>query len=329
MSFSLKNAVLYKDMQSKAKKARIPTIIAVYEGLLVLVTLIVIIATNTEIASFGAMSASTYVGFFVGLVITQGVFICFIVPVTTSGTIAGEREKQTLDVLMTTNMTPFEIVVGKFLSAVLLPIVLVIGSMPMLSIALIYGGVSFGKMMLVILSLITTILFFGAFGTYFSAKLKKSTSATVVTMLIIAAIIFGSILFVTIVKGIESIINELAFTSIYGLATGKRVDFSCFFLVLYVNPATTVYNILDKTTGFSESLLGESGMVGIIKEFTTFSNNNIFLTGWGFFSTIIQMLWAYWMLYAAARSLDPNVMNKKSKKRAERLERAQKRKNLK
>ena len=54
------------------------------------------------------------------LISMEIIAVMFLVPAFTAGSIAGEREKQTLDILLTTVLTPEKIVMGKLLSSVML-----------------------------------------------------------------------------------------------------------------------------------------------------------------------------------------------------------------
>ena len=63
------------------------------------------------------------------------VMILLIVPASTAGAVAGEREKQTLDILLSTKITPFHIVTGKLAASISMVILLAVSSMPVS-----YGG---------------------------------------------------------------------------------------------------------------------------------------------------------------------------------------------
>ncbi len=58
-----------------------------------------------------------------------------------AGSIAGERERQTLDMLLATKMKPWSIVLGKLESSLSSVLMLAVSSLPVLSIVFIFGGV--------------------------------------------------------------------------------------------------------------------------------------------------------------------------------------------
>ncbi len=74
------------------------------------------------------------------------VMILLIVPASTAGAVAGEREKQTLDILLSTKITPFHIVTGKLAASISMVILLAVSSMPVLAIVFSIGGITLSDM---------------------------------------------------------------------------------------------------------------------------------------------------------------------------------------
>ena len=71
----------------------------------------------------------TAIGLYVALVVLESVMVGFLVPSFTAGSIAGEREKQTLEILLTTTMKPSEIVWGKLMASISMVLLLVVSSL--------------------------------------------------------------------------------------------------------------------------------------------------------------------------------------------------------
>lgn len=51
---------------------------------------------------------------FIAITVVQVLMISFIVPIITAGSISLEREKQTLDILLSTNLRPISIIMGNW-----------------------------------------------------------------------------------------------------------------------------------------------------------------------------------------------------------------------
>ena len=75
------------------------------------------------------------------LAVCETAILVLVIPIMTSGSISGERERQTLDIMLTTPIKPIAIVAGKLLSAILTVAMYVISSVPLLAISFILGGV--------------------------------------------------------------------------------------------------------------------------------------------------------------------------------------------
>ena len=60
--------------------------------------------------------------------------IGLIMPIITSTSVSGERERQTLDIMLTTPIKPFSIVAGKLLSAMVTTFMYVIATLPFLGV---------------------------------------------------------------------------------------------------------------------------------------------------------------------------------------------------
>lgn len=132
-------------------------------------------------------------------IIIEMAMIAFIIPAITAGSIAGEREKQTLEILLTTRLTPWQIVTGKLISSISTLLLYIVSSLPILCIVFSIGGVSVWDMVQNMLYIFVLAIYLGSFGILFSTIFKKSIVATVYTygMLIVTSIVFYALIPVT------------------------------------------------------------------------------------------------------------------------------------
>ncbi len=84
--------------------------------------------------------------------------LIFIMPALTAGSISGERERQTLDILLTTTMKPSEIIWGKLLSSFSTMFLMVVSSFPLLAVSFVYGGIMIHDVLLLLLVYLTVAL---------------------------------------------------------------------------------------------------------------------------------------------------------------------------
>src|SRR5579872_1162956 len=126
-------------------------------------------------------------------------------PALTATAIAGERERQTLDLLLCTRVRPATIVVGKLFSSLLFALLLLVASVPIFSMVFLFGGVELPQVAGVAVILGVTAVVVGAIGLACSSALRRPTAATVVAYIL-------SFLYVTIPLG-TSVIWPAPFTS--------------------------------------------------------------------------------------------------------------------
>jgi ABC-type transport system involved in multi-copper enzyme maturation permease subunit len=103
------------------------------------------------------------------------------VPLFLCGVIASEREERTLDLLFTTALTDTQIVVGKLCSRIAAMVLLILCSLPVLSMIMLYGGIDPPALWRSLAATLLAILFVGAHAIYFSTVTKSPMGALVRT----------------------------------------------------------------------------------------------------------------------------------------------------
>ncbi len=134
-----------------------------------------------------------------GMAIGQAVLLMFIVPALTSTAICSEREKQTLDMLLSSKLTPFQIIIGKLSASSIKVIMLIICTMPIYAICGLIGGVRLSNIIQLILFFIVTTIFVGSIGVFISTYIKTSKVATALTYAISLFIFIGTLIIAFII----------------------------------------------------------------------------------------------------------------------------------
>ncbi|MFN2418851.1 MAG: ABC transporter permease [Candidatus Limnocylindria bacterium] len=194
--------IMVKELRSRMRGRRAFIVLTVYLAILALITygVYVVVAPNARgfaggIGGFGGQAnASALIGqsIFTLLSIFQLILICFIAPAFTSGQISLEREKQTLDLLISTPMRPSAIVLGKLAAALAFVVLMIVAAVPITAIVLMYGGASVDDIVRQQLVLLGTALMLGAIGLFFSALLKRTQAATVLTYITVLGLTLGT-----------------------------------------------------------------------------------------------------------------------------------------
>jgi ABC-2 type transport system permease protein len=196
--------IMVKELRSRMRGRRAFVVLTVYLGILALITYgvyVVIAPTATSNVGvvfggggFGQANASALIGqsIFTLLSIFQLILVCFIAPAFTAGQISLEREKQTLDLLISTPMRPGAIVVGKLAAALAFVVLMIVAAIPITAIVLMYGGASVEDIVRQQLVLLATAVALGAIGLFYSALLKRTQAATVMTYITVLGMTIGT-----------------------------------------------------------------------------------------------------------------------------------------
>jgi len=115
------------------------------------------------------------------LSVAQLVLVAFMTPGLTAGIISGEREKQTLNMLLTTQQSSTTIVLSKLVSSLSFMLLVIVATLPVYSIVFLFGGISPKQLTLVFLFYIFAMFVLGSFGVLFSTIFKRTMISVVVT----------------------------------------------------------------------------------------------------------------------------------------------------
>lgn len=196
--------IMVKELRSRMRGRRAFVVLTAYLGLLALITYgvyVVVAPSAAAQAGFGgafpgAANVSAIIGqsIFSLLSIFQLILVCFIAPGFTAGQISLEREKQTLDLLISTPLRPGAIVIGKLLAALAFVVLMIVAAVPITAIVLMYGGASVDDIVRQQLVLLATALGLGSIGIFYSALLKRTQAATVLTYITVLGLTLGTVM---------------------------------------------------------------------------------------------------------------------------------------
>lgn len=144
----------------------------------------------------GSPDASARVGqaIFTVLSLFQLLLVCFIAPAFTAGAISLEREKQTFDMLVVTPIRPGGLVIGKLFSALAFVILMILAAIPISALVLMYGGASVDDILRQQVVLFVSAIGCGVVGLFYSALLKRTQTATVLTYTTLIVLAIGTLL---------------------------------------------------------------------------------------------------------------------------------------
>lgn len=232
------NAVLDREIKVKMRGWRAPLLISSYLALLAGIVAIIFFTqeNSARYNMYYNFSPRIVYDVFIALLMFELALILIITPALTAASISGERERQTLDLLLCTRLSPISIVTGKLAASISQIILLLLASIPVFGIVFLYGGVSLLDLSLYMLFFIATSVMVGSMGVCFSALFKKSVFSTVLTYIIVLLITFGNA------------IAHSIFASIYYPATGNTPTYFHIMAFYFANPLLGIGSIMGANT---------------------------------------------------------------------------------
>ena len=181
------NPIVSKDLKVTSRSMKFSWSLFAYEGVLTIAFLLVMMANNSISRYSGPNNADiykNYTSFFPVVGIFQLIIIGLIIPIMTATSISGEREKKTLDVLLTTSISPWSIIIGKLASAVIRVMIYVFASIPLMAVSFMIGGISWTVLIEYIVLAFLFACFSGSVGIFCSSVCKKTVTAVVLSYVI-------------------------------------------------------------------------------------------------------------------------------------------------
>jgi ABC-2 type transport system permease protein len=174
----VRNPLIVKDGLTRMRSWRAPAIMALYLGLIGLFAWPVLsLQLSTVQRTWGLAQVGKTV--FTALALVQLALVCLVGPGVAAGAISGERERQTLDVLLVSSMTPFGIVWGKLVASVAFLLLLIVVGLPIFATVFLFGGVDLQQFFVIQLLTVTTALAISAVSLFLSAFFRRTLVSTV------------------------------------------------------------------------------------------------------------------------------------------------------
>ena len=175
------NAVLGKELTTRMRGWRAAAIITGYLAFLATVSLAVL--SNPTAPQSYAEAANMGKTLFTWLAGFQMALIIFVTPASTADAISGERQRQTLDLLLATRLSSPSIVLGKLVAGLAFDVLLILCSLPLFSLVFLFGGVSPDQFVSTFVVFLATTLLLGSMALFISTVTRRSGAAMVISML--------------------------------------------------------------------------------------------------------------------------------------------------
>lgn len=245
------NPVLRREAKTTLRNWKIFYAVAGYIFVVTAVAAIAIwqLMYNSYNASFDPASM---VNVYIGLTVLQLVLVLLMTPAFTAGSISGERERQTLDLLLVTKMSPISIVTGKFLSGLSLIALTIVATMPIFALIMYFGGTSIVYILAVTVYMLLICGAFGAVSIFFSTVFKKTVTSMVFTYICTGVLCGGTMILYVLACSVYGSYYQAALPLVFRLS------------ILSLNPAVGLIGIICEQTGsdFMARILDYSNYYG-------------------------------------------------------------------
>lgn len=233
------NPVLEKEFRLRMRTLRAPLSVMFYVLVVVLLAMGFIYMNMSNSGGGSPFNPTRSRELFYFLSGAQLVLIAFMTPGLTAGVISGEREKQTLNILLTTQQSSMTIVVSKLVSSLSFMVLLIASTMPVYSIVFLFGGIAPSQLVGVFLFYLFVMFVIGSFGVFFSTVMKRTMVSVIVT--------YGAALMMFGGTGLAAIFLYATFFQGGGWGPG---------FILGLNPMGTLISIFSPE--FSREIFGRS-----------------------------------------------------------------------
>jgi ABC-type transport system involved in multi-copper enzyme maturation permease subunit len=193
------NPVLARELKQRMRGRHVWLVVTLYLAVLAVILRWVYVAASTNNPFNGGpdllSSATAGRAIFQWLLFFMLLLVCFIVPGLTAGAISGERERQTLVALQLTLLRPRSIVLGKLLASLAFVVLLIVASLPLVTVPFLVGGVSMPEVVKGLFMVLATAVTLACLTLACSALLRRTQAATVVAYGLTLGMVLGTLLF--------------------------------------------------------------------------------------------------------------------------------------
>ncbi|MEI7643888.1 MAG: ABC transporter permease subunit [Chloroflexales bacterium] len=199
--------VLFKELATQLRGSRAALMITLYVGLVLIATRLLYGMVAAQL-DYGKPLLSAQIGqvLFIGVSLVVQTLTVFLAPATTVNAISQEHERGTFELIRATPLPAGQLLVGKLIAALAFMALLLLAVAPVLTLVLLFGGVSVADMLRVLATTMITAVVGCAFGLCCSAITKQTYSATLLCYALLISLVGGSLF----VANVWSMVNGLA-----------------------------------------------------------------------------------------------------------------------
>ena len=272
--------IIKRDMEIRSRGFLLPVLMTAVNAVLFLVCLLGTFGVVSGMRQSYSADYHAFLSIYMITVLTEYALIMLIAPLYTLSSISGERETGTFDLLITTRLTPPDIVAEKLVSAFVSVSVIIISCLPAMLVPLLYGGVGVQSAIGLLLLFIPEAFVMLAVGMFASSVSYSVVRSTVLAYGIVFALSAGTILLALLIKP-------------FWIEGGNRAGY-----LLTLNPLLPVVSVVMDQ-------VGEAGAAGRVLSMLGLSADRAYLDHIVLISVASQLAFAFGLLVISILSITP------------------------
>ncbi len=284
------NPVYRREIMVSARSFRLALILMVFNGILALVALLNMYSTLAQVRLTAEVQYTSFLDLYLFVAGLEFVMLIGVMPAITAGSISGERERQTLEILMATRLTSAQIVCGKLTAALSTMALLIASSFPILAMMFVYGGVTARDICLLLLCYVAAAWLAGSLGIFCSSICRRTTTSTVTAYAVMGVMVLGT-------YGVNQFAYYMSGMRAAGYLAAAPQSSGGFLYLMLMNPASTFLLMISRLTGREQVSANVAGWFGN-------HGGGVIFSHWILFSIIIQVLLALLLVAGAVRVLE-------------------------
>lgn len=284
----LHNPVYQKETKASYRSVRTIVIMLLFNGSLAIVGLSLLGHIINNVNFNGSAEYSAMLQLYILTAALEFLLLMLIIPGNTAEAISGERERKTLETMLSTNITPFGIVLGKLEASLSSIFILIISSLPVLSLVFIYGGIQFMDLLILLSVLLLNAMYVGSAGIYASARFKRTTTSTVASYAFCLFVIGGTLALTQI--------PQLTNTAQFYLSSGTHSTIPWYYYLLLLNPGVTFYHVMNLQAGNVNALFELIDSNGLYQ-------SDFIIEYWLYISLGVQFLFTLLFFFSAVHQV--------------------------
>ena len=231
------NPIYERERRTAARSIRFPMILFIFNAVILAAALLFLALSFHTAQEKGSLRYTEFLSCFRMLFLLEYAMSMVMMPALTAGSITGERERKTLELVFTTPMSAEAIVLGKLCAALSSVLLIALSGLPVFLLVLLFGGVRIREVAALLFLLAVSAFLEGALGIFFSSVSRSTATA-------MAAAYSGMLLLFLLPFGLLRLTEA---------ALGGAV--------IFLSPAASFYAVLRDLTG--EKLLMPAAAPGL------------------------------------------------------------------